>query len=113
MDKEFFTYGGFVGETIIYLGGIIADGIDKGILEVKPVPYNVVLEDDTYKGEIKIGLKFITNKELLMETRAFMAPVNEPRQSLCRCIINHLKSSWSRLYFYCNQLISKSKPKEN
>lgn len=40
---------------------MIADGIDEGILEVKPVPYNVVLEDDTYKGEIKVGLKFITN----------------------------------------------------
>jgi hypothetical protein len=26
-----------------------------------PAPYNVLLEDDTYKGEIKIGLKFIAN----------------------------------------------------
>lgn len=43
----------------IYLGGIITEGTEKGYIEVKPAPYNVVLEDDTYRGEIKIGLKFI------------------------------------------------------
>ncbi|XP_021611894.1 elicitor-responsive protein 3 isoform X2 [Manihot esculenta] len=113
MDKEFLRHGGFVGETIIYIGGMIADGIDEGILEVKPVPYNVVLEDDTYKGEIKVGLKFITNKEMPTEETASVTPVNEPRQSFCRYIINHLKSSWSRFYFYCSQLITRNKPKEN
>ncbi|KAJ9171379.1 hypothetical protein P3X46_014761 [Hevea brasiliensis] len=58
--------------------------------------------DDTYEGEIKIRLKFITNKEVHMEKRALVARVNEPRQSLCRSIINHLKSSWSGFCFYCN-----------
>lgn len=37
------------------------EGNDNGFLEVRPSPYNVVLEDDTYKGEIKIGLKFFPN----------------------------------------------------
>lgn len=45
----------------IHLGGIITEGSDSGFLEVKPAPYNVVLEDDTYKGQIKIGFKFIAN----------------------------------------------------
>ncbi|KAJ4955516.1 hypothetical protein NE237_012299 [Protea cynaroides] len=61
MDKEMFSEGGFVGETIIHLGGILTEGNDKGFIEVQPTRYNVVLEDDTYKGEIKVGLKFMAN----------------------------------------------------
>eukprot|EP00257_Ricinus_communis_P024263 XP_015584420.1 uncharacterized protein LOC8261880 isoform X3 [Ricinus communis] len=97
----------------IYLGGIIAEGINKGILEVKPAPYNVVLEDDTYKGEIKIGLNFIINEEEDMETREFVAPLNEPRPSFFRSIMNLLKSSWLRFWVYCSRLICKKKLKEN
>ena len=41
------------------------EGYNKGFLEIRPTPYNVVLEDDTYKGEIKIGLKFIPNVRML------------------------------------------------
>ncbi|XP_016649761.1 PREDICTED: elicitor-responsive protein 3 [Prunus mume] len=61
MDTELFRDAGFVGETIVHLGGIITEGKDRGFIELKPAPYNVVLEDDTYKGEIKIGFRFITN----------------------------------------------------
>lgn len=43
----------------IHLGGIISEGNYRGLIEVKPAPYNVVLEDDTYKGQIKIGFRFI------------------------------------------------------
>ncbi|BBN70300.1 Calcium-dependent lipid-binding family protein [Prunus dulcis] len=74
MDTELFTDAGFVGETIVHLGGIITEGKDRGFIELKPAPYNVVLEDDTYKGEIKIGFRFITNKEAhVIETREFLA----------------------------------------
>ncbi|XP_059302242.1 elicitor-responsive protein 3 [Lycium ferocissimum] len=58
MDEEFFSAGGFVGETRINLKGVILEGNEKGFIEVLPVAYNVVLEDDTYKGEIKVGLRF-------------------------------------------------------
>ncbi|KDO86158.1 hypothetical protein CISIN_1g047744mg, partial [Citrus sinensis] len=76
MDTELLTDGGFVGETVFsyihdqtsvnqcryYLGGIITDqSNDKELIEVKPAPYNVLLEDDTYKGQIVIGFKFIVN----------------------------------------------------
>ncbi|GLU00681.1 hypothetical protein SLE2022_180290 [Rubroshorea leprosula] len=63
MDRELFSNGGFVGETIIHLGGIISEGNYRGLIEVKPAPYNVVLEDDTYKGQIKIGFRFIPHNE--------------------------------------------------
>lgn len=39
----------------------------EGSLELKPTSYNVVLEDGTYKGEIKIGLKFISKVSILMK----------------------------------------------
>ncbi|KAK3011253.1 hypothetical protein RJ639_010604 [Escallonia herrerae] len=65
LDKEYLSDGGFVGETIVYLEGIIMEGNDKGFIELRPAPYNVVLEDDTYKGQIKIGLKFMSNVSIL------------------------------------------------
>ncbi|VVB06805.1 unnamed protein product [Arabis nemorensis] len=64
MDKELFKDGGFVGETIIHLGGIITEGRERGYMEVKPAPYNVVLDDDTFKGQLKLGLRFIATDKL-------------------------------------------------
>ncbi|KAL2892218.1 hypothetical protein RDABS01_008127 [Bienertia sinuspersici] len=58
MDDESFKDPGFVGRAIIFLGGIIEEGNDRGQIELHPSPYNVVLEDTTYKGQIKVGLKF-------------------------------------------------------
>lgn len=37
------------------------EGNYKGLIELKPAPFNVVLEDDTYKGQIMVGLKLIPN----------------------------------------------------
>ncbi|OVA14028.1 C2 calcium-dependent membrane targeting [Macleaya cordata] len=69
MDTSRFSDGNFIGETIIHLGGVITEGSDKGFVELKPAPYNVVLEDDRYKGEIKIGLKFIKTVDVQAEKR--------------------------------------------
>ncbi|XP_028785455.1 elicitor-responsive protein 1 [Neltuma alba] len=64
MDTEIFTNGGFVGESRIYIGRIISEGTEKGYIEIKPAPYNVVLEDGTYRGQIKIGFKLFVNVRL-------------------------------------------------
>ncbi|XP_049937168.1 elicitor-responsive protein 1-like [Nymphaea colorata] len=50
-----------VGETLIHLGGIITEGNEKGSMEVKAAPYNVVLKDLSYHGVIRVGLKFTAN----------------------------------------------------
>ena len=42
----------------IDLKGIITEGGDRGYMEVKPAPYNVVLDDDTFKGVLKLGFRF-------------------------------------------------------
>ncbi|KAK9757955.1 hypothetical protein RND81_01G196200 [Saponaria officinalis] len=64
MDENYFSNGGFVGQAIIFVGGIVEEGNDKGYIELHPSLYNVVLEDTTYKGEIKIGFKFSVNKDV-------------------------------------------------
>lgn len=42
----------------IFLGGVIEEGLERGSIEVKPTPYNVVLEDDTYKGQVILAINF-------------------------------------------------------
>lgn len=37
------------------------EGILKGSIELKPLPYNIVLKDGTYAGELKVGIKFNSN----------------------------------------------------
>ncbi|XP_061999354.1 elicitor-responsive protein 3 [Rosa rugosa] len=100
MDTEMFTDDGFVGETMIHIGGIITEGKDRGFIEVKPAPYNVVLEDDTYKGEIKIGFRFVANKDAVVNTREYLAENNtKPRGSICRTIANLWKGLWWKFLF--------------
>ncbi|KAK9273463.1 hypothetical protein L1049_018273 [Liquidambar formosana] len=112
MDEELFRDSGFVGETIVHLGGIITEGTDRGLLEIIPAPYNVVLEDDTYKGEIKIGFKFMASKKVHGQTREYVAEEKERRQSICGGIINLWKISWWRFLFFYNQKDSKNKAKQ-
>ncbi|CAH9093178.1 unnamed protein product, partial [Cuscuta epithymum] len=57
MHDDVFT-NGFVGKTIVHLKGIIAEGNERGFVEMKPMPHNVILEDDRYKGQLNIGLSF-------------------------------------------------------
>ncbi|XP_044491820.1 transcription factor GLABRA 3-like [Mangifera indica] len=109
MDVKSFTDNGFVGETIYYLGGIISEGNDKGLIEVNPAPHNVVLEDDTYKGQIKVGFKFIMKEEKLMQTREFnIVQENLPRKSSYIFLVNLWKKTWFRLLHYRNRTNSKN-----
>ena len=45
----------------VHVGEIIREGGEREFLQMKPAPYNIVLEDGTYKGELKLGLKFLNN----------------------------------------------------
>ncbi|XAR63057.1 hypothetical protein NMG60_11022865 [Bertholletia excelsa] len=105
MDEEYFNGSGFVGETLIYIQGIIMEGKDRGFLEIRPTPYNVVLEDDTYKGEIKIGLRFFSydlQKEHHAEKRLPREEEQKTGQSICGTIANICKIPWRRLLSFCN-----------
>ncbi|KAH9289739.1 hypothetical protein KI387_033856, partial [Taxus chinensis] len=52
MDKDTFSADDFVGEATIPLEGVFMEGA------IPPSPYNVVLPDKTYCGQIKVGLTF-------------------------------------------------------
>lgn len=113
MDKELFGKNGFVGETIIHLSGIITEGTDRGYIELKPAPHCVVLDDDTYKGRIKIGFRFTANKELQTETREFIAEEKDKNVSIFRCIRNLLKCRWLKILSCYNQKNFTCKQKGN
>ncbi|KAL2335967.1 hypothetical protein Fmac_010413 [Flemingia macrophylla] len=99
METEHFKSGRFVGETKIYIGGIISEGNEEGYIEIKPAAYNVVLEDDTYKGQIKIGFKFIANKEnyVMIRRDQLITEKKEPRHSICECI---WRIPWWKILFF-------------
>eukprot|EP00252_Welwitschia_mirabilis_P017211 TRINITY_DN38183_c0_g1_i1.p1 TRINITY_DN38183_c0_g1~~TRINITY_DN38183_c0_g1_i1.p1 ORF type:complete len:143 (+),score=16.33 TRINITY_DN38183_c0_g1_i1:70-498(+) len=56
-DSDFASEDDFVGEASIPLDPVFMEG------NVPPAPYNIVLRDQTYCGEIKVGLTFIPEKE--------------------------------------------------
>uniref|UniRef100_A0A7N0SZC3 C2 domain-containing protein n=1 Tax=Kalanchoe fedtschenkoi TaxID=63787 RepID=A0A7N0SZC3_KALFE len=73
----------FVGQTIVHIGGIIEEGTTRGMVEVKPTAYNVVLDDDTYRGEIKLGMKFtVTTEANGWESKSSTSDDEEEHQSL-------------------------------
>lgn len=45
----------------VHVGDIIKEGSGREFMQMKPALYNIVLEDGTYKGELKLGLKFLSN----------------------------------------------------
>ncbi|XP_039137035.1 16 kDa phloem protein 1 [Dioscorea cayenensis subsp. rotundata] len=61
MEKDKFTHDLPIGEAIVHLRAILREGEKKGHMELKPAPYNVVLKDGSYEGELKLGFKFISN----------------------------------------------------
>ncbi|XP_024317237.1 elicitor-responsive protein 3 [Brachypodium distachyon] len=65
MERDKFSEDSLVGETRVNVGDIIREGIEREFLQMKPVPYNIVLQDGTYKGELKLGLKFLSGVRTL------------------------------------------------
>ncbi|KAJ3680502.1 hypothetical protein LUZ60_016780 [Juncus effusus] len=81
MDKDKIMEDCFLGETTVHLNEIVEEGCCKGFVEIKPSSYNVVLEDGSYEGELKLGLKFISNVELEEKMCCSMrdAPKEKPK----------------------------------
>lgn len=98
----------------IHLGGIISEGYERGFIEVRPAPYNVVLEDDdTYKGEIKVGFKFFTKEEItLMEARELLADGKQQRKPICSEVMNLWRIVWLKLLCLIGHKNSSSERKQ-
>ncbi|XP_074324797.1 elicitor-responsive protein 3 [Apium graveolens] len=110
IEAEYFTDGRFVGETIIDLKGIMVEGNDKGVIELQPTPYNVILEDDSYKGEIKLGLKFIANGDSETKRREIVAE-REHSGSICNSIMKVWNMTWGRVLGFCRKTSNDYKEK--
>ncbi|CBI31668.3 hypothetical protein VitviT2T_019251 [Vitis vinifera] len=58
MDKDTFSADDFLGQASIYLEDLLALGVENGKSELHPCKYRVVRTDQTYCGEIRVGINF-------------------------------------------------------
>ncbi|PQQ15383.1 glycine-rich cell wall structural protein 2 [Prunus yedoensis var. nudiflora] len=59
MDKDSFSSDDFVGETTVPLEAVFIEG------NLPPTPYNVVNQEKEYHGEIKVGLTFTPEVDIV------------------------------------------------
>ncbi|WOL10114.1 hypothetical protein Cni_G18868 [Canna indica] len=93
-----------VGEAMVYLRSVLREGNQKGFLQLKPAPYNVVLKDGTFKGEVKVGLKFISTVDVETEGRGCNM-AERKQESIYRTILSFTVSRipWPRFLFLCSR----------
>lgn len=113
VKEEHFSDGEFVGETIIFLKGIIVEGNYSGLTEIHPAPFNVVLEDDTYKGQMNVGLKWIPNSVVHTEGKQCVPKGSVLGESICTVITSIWKLKWWRLFSSYRNRYLINKHKEN
>ncbi|KAG6485548.1 hypothetical protein ZIOFF_054108 [Zingiber officinale] len=116
MEKDKFHEDHFAGEATVYLRGVLKEGNQKGQIELKPAPYNVVLRDGTYKGEVKVGLKFISNVEADMvgtEKTGCSGVPERQAVSVYRTILNFtlLRIPWPRFLLFHGRATDQSSKK--
>ncbi|XP_041000577.1 16 kDa phloem protein 1-like [Juglans microcarpa x Juglans regia] len=63
MDKDTFSADDFIGQATIYVKDLLAVGVENGTAELHPRKYSVVRTDQTYCGEIEVGVTFTLKVE--------------------------------------------------
>ncbi|CAK9147704.1 unnamed protein product [Ilex paraguariensis] len=58
MDKDSFTADDYLGQATIYLKEFLEIGVENGTAELPPRKYSVVYSDQSYSGEIQVGITF-------------------------------------------------------
>ncbi|GAB4841131.1 hypothetical protein Ancab_021875 [Ancistrocladus abbreviatus] len=64
MDKDTFSADDFLGQVTIYVKDLLATGVENGKAEMHPCKYSVVGPDESYCGEIKVGVTFTSNSKV-------------------------------------------------
>ncbi|KAE8671965.1 Calcium-dependent lipid-binding family protein isoform 2 [Hibiscus syriacus] len=59
MDKDTFS-SDFVGQATIYVKDLLAIGAEKGNAEIHPTKHSVVNAENSYRGDITVGVTFTT-----------------------------------------------------
>ncbi|CAA7410586.1 unnamed protein product [Spirodela intermedia] len=93
-----------IGEATVHLVGVLEEGSRRGCVDLQPAPYNLVLPDGTYEGQIRIGLKFIAEVQpttpMTTERREEAAAASEGKpQLIYRALFRFAfwRLSWPRM----------------
>ncbi|KAF7024554.1 hypothetical protein CFC21_036888 [Triticum aestivum] len=62
MDHDNFSSDDFIGQATINVTDLISMGMESGASRLNPAKYRVVTADNSYHGEIKIGITFTAAK---------------------------------------------------
>ncbi|XP_027368493.1 elicitor-responsive protein 1-like [Abrus precatorius] len=63
MDKDSFSADDFVGQATIYVGDLLAQGVENGGAKLQTLKYRVVRANQSYCGEIDVGITFTRKVE--------------------------------------------------
>ncbi|KAL3521108.1 hypothetical protein ACH5RR_019257 [Cinchona calisaya] len=58
MDHDTFSSDEYLGQSTIYLKELLELGVENGKAEIHPRKYSIVAGDQTYSGEIQVGITF-------------------------------------------------------
>ncbi|KAK6135859.1 hypothetical protein DH2020_030346 [Rehmannia glutinosa] len=61
MDNDAFTEHDYLGQATIYLKELFEQGFENGKAELRTQKYRIVSSNQTYHGEIQVGITFTTN----------------------------------------------------
>ncbi|KAM0866638.1 hypothetical protein ACQ4PT_042501 [Festuca glaucescens] len=62
LDHDHLSSDDFLGEASINVADLISIGMEKGTSELNLARYSVVTADNSYRGEIKVGITFTAAK---------------------------------------------------
>uniref|UniRef100_A0A2N9IQV5 C2 domain-containing protein n=1 Tax=Fagus sylvatica TaxID=28930 RepID=A0A2N9IQV5_FAGSY len=63
MDKDTYSTDDIIGQATIYVEDLLAVGVENGTAELHPRKYRVVRTDQSYCGEIEVGVTFTRKVE--------------------------------------------------
>ncbi|KAH6802371.1 hypothetical protein C2S51_033817 [Perilla frutescens var. frutescens] len=61
MDNDNFTQHDYLGQATVYLNELFEVGVEKGKAELPIQKYRIVSSNNTYHGEIQVGITFTMN----------------------------------------------------
>ncbi|MED6167605.1 hypothetical protein PIB30_004415 [Stylosanthes scabra] len=64
MDKDTFSKDDFLGQAIIYVKDLLAQGIENGGAKLQSLKYRVIGENNSYCGEIDVAITFTPNPKV-------------------------------------------------
>ncbi|KAL5733218.1 hypothetical protein ACOSP7_032559 [Xanthoceras sorbifolium] len=63
MDQDTFSSDDFLGQATIYVEDLLALGAENGTSKLQPRKYSIITADQSYCGEIQVGITFTRKGE--------------------------------------------------